>query len=168
MSLASQVDALRDIGRRFYARGWSVVTSSNYSLVTERDPLELLVTASGMDKGQLGEHDFVRVNSDGLPIAEGQPRSSAETMLHVALAREPEINSVLHTHSIWGTLLSDLFFEDGSHLQFEHTRRTNRWARASSRQSMADRFGQLLQSFRLNAKHLQLFFEDGSDAEFFD
>ena len=63
---------------------------------------------------------------------------------------------------------ADLFFEDGSHLEFEHTSRANRWARASSGQSMADRFGQLLQSFRLNAKHLQLFFEDGSDAEFFD
>ena len=63
---------------------------------------------------------------------------------------------------------ADLYFVDGSHLQFEHTSRSNRWARASAGQSMADWFGQLLQSFRLNAKHLQLFFEDGSDAEFFD
>ena len=60
-----------------------------------------------------------------------------------------------------------LFFEDGSRLDFEHTSRTNRWARASAPQSMADRTCQLLQSFRLNAKHLQLFFEDGSNAEFF-
>ncbi len=58
-----------------------------------------------------------------------------------------------------------LFFEDGSYLQFEHTSRTNRWARASASSSMADSFCQALQRFRLNAKHLQLYFEDGSDAE---
>ena len=60
-----------------------------------------------------------------------------------------------------------LFFEDGSYLTFEHTSRENRWARASTHQSTADRFCQSLQCFRLNAKHLQLYFEDGSDIEFF-
>ena len=60
-----------------------------------------------------------------------------------------------------------LFFEDGSYLEFEHTSRKNRWARASSHQSTADRLCQSLRLFRLNAKHLQLYFEDGSDAEFF-
>ena len=59
-----------------------------------------------------------------------------------------------------------LFFEDGSYLQFEHTSRANRWARASASQSTADSFCQALQRFRLNAKHLQLYFKDGSDAEF--
>jgi hypothetical protein len=60
-----------------------------------------------------------------------------------------------------------LHFKDGSHLQFEHSSRTNRWARASAADTMADKFCGSLYQFRLNAKHLQLFFEDGSDAEFF-
>lgn len=60
-----------------------------------------------------------------------------------------------------------LFFEDGSYLTFEHTSRKNRWAKASVYQSTADRVCQSLQHFRLNAKHLQLYFEDGSDMEFF-
>jgi hypothetical protein len=59
-----------------------------------------------------------------------------------------------------------LFFEDGSYLQFEHTSRKNRWIKVSVSQSTADRFCQSLQLFRLNAKHLQLYFEDGSDVEF--
>ncbi len=59
-----------------------------------------------------------------------------------------------------------LFFEDGSYLQFEHTSRANRWARASASPSMADSLCLALQRFRLNAIHLQLYFEDGSDAEF--
>jgi methylthioribulose-1-phosphate dehydratase len=112
--LNDQVELLRDIGRRFYSRGWSVGTSSNYSLVVDRDPLDLLVTASGMDKGQLSPHDFVRVNNAGQPAFENQPKSSAETMLHVVLAEEPEVGSVLHTHSVWGTLLSDLFYDEGA------------------------------------------------------
>ena len=41
--LRDQVDQLREIGRLFYSRGWSVGTSSNYSMVISRDPLELLI-----------------------------------------------------------------------------------------------------------------------------
>jgi hypothetical protein len=59
-----------------------------------------------------------------------------------------------------------LHFKDGSHLQFEHSSRTNRWARASAADTMADKLCGSLHQFRLNSKHLQLFFEDGSDAEF--
>jgi hypothetical protein len=60
-----------------------------------------------------------------------------------------------------------LHFKDGSHLQFEHSSRSNRWARASGDGTMADRICRSIHQFRLNAKHLQLFFEDGSNAEFF-
>jgi methylthioribulose-1-phosphate dehydratase len=34
-------------------------------------------------------------------------------MLHVMLARRFDVGAVLHTHSIWGTLLSDLCFPEG-------------------------------------------------------
>jgi hypothetical protein len=60
-----------------------------------------------------------------------------------------------------------LDFSDGSHLQFEHSSRSNRWARASADSTIADDICRSIQQFRLNAKHLQLFFQDGSDAEFF-
>lgn len=59
-----------------------------------------------------------------------------------------------------------LHFADGSHLHFEHTSRSNRWARASAGATVADDVCRSLHQFRLNTKHLQLFFEDGSDAEF--
>jgi methylthioribulose-1-phosphate dehydratase len=113
VNLQQPIDELCDIGRRFYARGWSTGTSSNYSIVTGRDPWELLVTASGMDKGMLSAADFVRINAEGQPVLSAQPKASAETMLHVVLGAEPQIGSVLHTHSVWGTLLSDYFYADG-------------------------------------------------------
>jgi methylthioribulose-1-phosphate dehydratase len=111
--LVDQIDALREIGATFWQRGWSVGTSSNYSLVISREPLELLVTASGKDKGRLTRGDFVRVAANGRPTADGQPKSSAETLLHVVAASQPEVGAVLHTHSIWSTLLSDFFHSQG-------------------------------------------------------
>ena len=107
-----EIDTLREVGNHFHARGWSLGTSSNYSVVICREPLELLITASGKDKGCLSRHDFVRVDGDGLPIVVNQPKASAETLLHIAIAEQPDVGSVMHTHSIWGTLLSDVYFED--------------------------------------------------------
>jgi methylthioribulose-1-phosphate dehydratase len=107
------LDQLIECGQLFHSRGWSVGTSSNYSAVLNNDPVELIVTASGKDKGRLGRHDFVHIGADGNPIESDQPKSSAETMLHVVLAEQNDIGCILHTHSVWGTLLSDHFFEDG-------------------------------------------------------
>jgi methylthioribulose-1-phosphate dehydratase len=109
----AQIDALRDVGAMLWQRGWSVGTSSNYSVVLQRDPLELLLTASGKDKGRLRRCDFVRVGANGRPTADGQPKSSAETLLHVVAAQQPGVGAVLHTHSIWSTVLSDYFFPQG-------------------------------------------------------
>jgi methylthioribulose-1-phosphate dehydratase len=110
--LETAIAQLQETGRQFYERGWSRGTSSNYSVVISRDPLELLVTASGKDKGNLSATDFVRVGADASPVAAGQPASSAETWLHVVAAQRAEIGAVLHTHSVWGTLLSDWHFGD--------------------------------------------------------
>ena len=110
---------MQETGRYFFQRGWSVGTSSNYSVVVNRSPLQLIVTASGMDKGRLSANDFVRVNYDGVQVdasnlpTTDQPRSSAETQLHVILARQDEVGSVLHTHSVWGTLLSEHYAAAG-------------------------------------------------------
>jgi methylthioribulose-1-phosphate dehydratase len=106
--LEPQIAALQECGHDFWRRGWSLGTSSNYSLVVARDPLELLLTASGRDKGRLGPEDFVRVGADGLPTSAGQPPASAETLLHLVAAGQPGVGAVLHTHSVAATVLSDL------------------------------------------------------------
>jgi hypothetical protein len=62
---------------------------------------------------------------------------------------------------------ASLFFRDGSFLQFVHKARDQRWARPSADDTLAGEFCRSLRQFRLNARHLQLFFNDGSDAEFF-
>jgi methylthioribulose-1-phosphate dehydratase len=108
-----QVRRLQQIGAEFHGRAWSLGTSSNYSTVVQREPLQLLLTASGKDKGRLGDDDFVLVDESGRSVEPDAPRPSAETLLHCVLARQPGVGAVLHTHSIWGTVLSDVFHPQG-------------------------------------------------------
>lgn len=104
---AEAIDQLRAIGREFHGRGWSLGTSSNYSVVASRGPLELVVTASGKDKSTLTRDDFVRVDAAGRVIDGSDRRSSAETLLHCTIAElVPSVGAVLHTHSPWATILS--------------------------------------------------------------
>jgi len=112
---ADAIDQLRAIGREFHGRSWSLGTSSNYSVVVGREPLELLVTASGKDKSALGRDDFVRVDAAGRVADGSDRRSSAETLLHCTLAEMiPAVGAVLHTHSVWGTILSAADLSRGS------------------------------------------------------
>jgi methylthioribulose-1-phosphate dehydratase len=110
----AQIEALCDIGRLFYNRGWSVGTSSNFSVVLGRAPLHLLITASGRDKGRLVAADFTIVDASSQRIDEASPRPSAETPLHAALALKPDIGAILHTHSVSATVLSDVHFASGA------------------------------------------------------
>jgi methylthioribulose-1-phosphate dehydratase len=109
----SQVDGLRKVGHMLWTRGWSLGTSSNYSIVLDRNPLRILVTASGKDKGHLGPNDFVIVDDSGKATSSDQPKSSAETLLHCLAASLLGAGAVLHTHSVWSTLLSQHFFALG-------------------------------------------------------
>jgi methylthioribulose-1-phosphate dehydratase len=107
------VEALRDVAALFWQQGWSRGTSSNYSIIVNRDPFHLLITASGKDKRRLKATDFLVVDKAGRPVAATDERPSAETGLHLVLGRQPGVGSVLHTHSVWGTLLSELYAPAG-------------------------------------------------------
>jgi methylthioribulose-1-phosphate dehydratase len=99
---------LTSIGRRFYARDWVLGTSGNFSAVVAREPLELLVTPSAAHKGTLTPRDFLLIDQEGQVIGRRGGRPSAETALHLEIVRTQAAGAVLHTHSVWGTILSDL------------------------------------------------------------
>lgn len=98
---------LVELVRSCYARGWVLGTSGNFSAVVSREPLSLTVTCSGLDKSCLCEDQFVRVNASGA-VTEGAGRPSAETALHLVVVQERHAQVVLHTHSVWSTILSGL------------------------------------------------------------
>jgi methylthioribulose-1-phosphate dehydratase len=108
----SAAGRLAALGREFYRFGWAVGTSGNFSAVVRREPLRLLVTASGMDKGALTAEQFVLIDDDG-QVLEGRGRPSAEALLHLKIIGLREAGAVLHTHSVWSTILSEEYADRG-------------------------------------------------------
>lgn len=103
---------LADVGRQCHTRGWALGTSGNFSAVVSQDPLCLAITPSGVDKGMLTAGQIVQIDEQGLVVA-GSGAASAEASLHLTIARMRRAGAVLHTHSIWSTILSDASAADG-------------------------------------------------------
>ena len=97
---------LAEIGRRFDQRGWMLGTSGNLSGVVGREPLRLAITPSGVSKGELSAEQILEIDAAGV-VTQGVGAPSAEALLHVEIVRARGAGAVLHTHSIWSTLLSD-------------------------------------------------------------
>jgi len=95
------------IGRRFHARGWALGTSGNFSAVISRRPLRLAISASAVPKGRIGPAHILEVDAQGDTVARRGAPPSAETLLHLEIVKERKAGAVLHTHSVWATLLSD-------------------------------------------------------------
>ncbi len=113
-SISASTVEMAEAGREFYRRGWVLGTSGNFSMLLARKPLRICVTASGIEKGNLDETNFLELDDDA-EILQGFGKPSAETLLHLTIYRfMPKARSILHTHSVWGTILSDHFFEQGA------------------------------------------------------
>jgi methylthioribulose-1-phosphate dehydratase len=100
-------------GRDFYRRGWVLGTSGNFSAIESREPLRIAITPSGVSKGALRAEDFLIVD-EAARVEAGKGRPSAETALHLTIyAARPGAGAVLHTHSVWATLLSERHGSEG-------------------------------------------------------
>lgn len=96
---------LAKIGEGFHTRGWVLGTSGNFSAVISSEPLRLAITATGLDKGSLTLGQFLEMD-DAANVVRGDGRPSAEALLHLAIVRGVHAGAVLHTHSVWSTVLS--------------------------------------------------------------
>jgi methylthioribulose-1-phosphate dehydratase len=85
--------------------GWMRGTSGNLSVVLARDPLRLAVTASGLDKGELTDTDYVEVDVHGSPLSAGVP--SAEAGLHARIADVAGAGAVVHVHALAPVLAAE-------------------------------------------------------------
>jgi len=105
-------EALTKIGREFHSRRWALGTSGNYSAILQREPLKLLITCSGLDKSALTPRDVLEIDGSARVLS-GKGKPSAETLLHLSVARHTNAGSILHTHSVWATLLSERHSDAG-------------------------------------------------------
>ena len=63
---------------------------------------------SGVNKGQIAPTQLVIVDEQQ-NVIDGEGRASAETTLHIEIIKKLKCSAVLHTHSIYATVLSDYF-----------------------------------------------------------
>lgn len=114
LNVPSPTQELTDTGREFYRRGWARGASGNFSILIARKPLRLCITAAGNEKGTLDETNFLELDDDA-EILQGFGRPSDETLLHLAIYRlRPRARCVLYSQTVWGTLLADRNYVDGS------------------------------------------------------
>jgi methylthioribulose-1-phosphate dehydratase len=124
--IASQ---LATTAKSFHTRGWLLGTSGNLSAVIQREPLRLAMSPSGIDKGELSAQQVLTIDesgqivsdhalsdhvlSDHLPsdrvLSSHPAKPSDETLLHLRIVKERGAGAVLHTHSVWNTMLSDFY-----------------------------------------------------------
>ena len=107
VSFARTASEIAAVGRRAYARGWALGTSGNFSAVVSRRPLRLAITASSIAKGALSASHILLCDDHGRVVGRRSGKPSAETLLHVEIAKRRAAGAVLHTHSVWSTMLSD-------------------------------------------------------------
>ena len=104
--VASQLAA---IAKGFHARGWLLGTSGNLSAVVQREPLRLAMSPSGVDKGELMPEQMLTIDEHARSVNEDSGKPSDESLLHIRVVKERGAGAVLHTHSVWNTILSDLY-----------------------------------------------------------
>ena len=113
--------SLVSLARGLHARGWLLGTSGNLSAVVDREPLRLAITPSGADKGELTaaqilliDEDCININEPTVNLNNDVPsKPSDESPLHVTVVKARGAGAVIHTHSVWATILSDVHALEG-------------------------------------------------------
>lgn len=96
-----------------HAKGWAPATSSNYSFRIQTEDA-IHISASGLDKGDFSTENLMLVDAQGKAL-DPKRKPSAETLLHTLIyAQAPETKCILHTHSVYNTVLSKLYQYDGT------------------------------------------------------
>ena len=108
--IASELAA---VAKGFHARGWLLGTSGNLSAVVEREPLRIAMSPSGVDKGELRPEQLLSIDENARIVGQENGKPSDESLLHIRIVQERGAGAVLHTHSVWNTILSDVYAADG-------------------------------------------------------
>lgn len=111
-AFAAVAGELVEAAAELHRGGLMAATSGNLSAVVQRDPLRLAVTPSGFDKGSLKPSDVLCVDAGGAVVA-GTGRPSDELPLHLEVVERTGAGGVVHTHSIWATLVSQAHATEG-------------------------------------------------------
>lgn len=113
VNLPELASSLASVAKSLHARGWLLGTSGNLSAVVQREPLHLAMSPSGIDKGELTPQQVLTIDEHANVISDHGVKPSDESLLHICIVKQRGAGAVLHTHSVWNTMLSDLFSAEG-------------------------------------------------------
>ena len=99
-------DQIVRVCRRMYERGTIAGTDGNVSVRLGEE--QLLITPSGVHKGDLAQEDLVVADLTGAPVrAAAGRRPSSEILMHLLCYRaRPDVNAVVHAHPIHAVALA--------------------------------------------------------------
>lgn len=108
MTSSEAIAVMSADARMFWQRGWMLGTCGNMSVKLQDDPLEMLISASGVDKANLKETDFLHVGP-GLELrTPGQLNPSSEGTVHEVVYRHTPARAVYHVHTVFNNLTSQM------------------------------------------------------------
>src|SRR5678815_1726100 len=88
------------VARGFHARGWLLGTSGNLSAVVQREPLQIAMSPSGVDKGELQAEQLLSIDENARILGQQGGKPSDESLLHIRIVKERGAGAVLHTHCL--------------------------------------------------------------------
>jgi methylthioribulose-1-phosphate dehydratase len=99
----------------FHQKGWSPATTTTHSYRnTGNQEGTFTITAAHIDRGALNENHLINIDSKGRPTCEVESlQVPADARLHTMMYENENINAILHTHSVNGTVLSLMNKEKG-------------------------------------------------------
>ncbi|MEK3721889.1 methylthioribulose 1-phosphate dehydratase [Paenibacillus sp. FSL H8-0034] len=105
---------LREIKTTLANKGWFPATSGNLSIRVgdfAPDQFTFAISASGKDKSVHTPSDFLLVNEEGKPTDVTGLKPSAETLIHKEIYRLTGCGAILHVHTVFNNIVSELFWE---------------------------------------------------------
>jgi L-fuculose-phosphate aldolase len=97
----SDRNAIIEICHKVYEKGFVSAYDGNISVITENN--SILITRSGVCKGDVKESDIMEINFAG-EIINGKGKISTEYKIHLyAYAKRPEVKAVVHCHPTYAT-----------------------------------------------------------------
>jgi L-fuculose-phosphate aldolase len=100
----SEIDKLISVCHKVYQKGFVSANDGNISLITSKNTI--LITRSGISKGEITEKDILEFDFNGKPL-KGEGRITTEFKLHLyAYSKRKDVSAVVHCHPVYSTAFS--------------------------------------------------------------
>ncbi len=110
MLLEQEREAIVTFGRKLITSQLTTGSGGNLSVINREANL-IAIKPSGVDYYEMQPQDVVVMTPEGR-IVEGDKKPSSEVNFHLGLLQaRPEVNAVVHTHSVYATTIACLNWE---------------------------------------------------------